>query len=190
VNKKIHGIVYLFLTLHIYAQSEKDIKFGFKAGLAFSSSQIEYQANIPTETSGTKTSLLLGIFLNIPVNKSLFFQPAVFFLSKGIKNQYGDNFGYNYFEVPLNILYKSPAKNGMFFMGGGLSPAFKVSEYYNGNALKKFDLGLNVLAGYQSPIGFSINLGYTYGLLNVSTNKEEVKNFKNRYFSVSAGYEF
>ncbi len=190
MNKKILGILIVFFSINANSQTENKVKFGIKTGLAFSSTRQEYVNDGSPGPLQTKTSLLLEMYLNVAVNKSLVFQPAVVFLTKGAVNSYGYGEGINYFEIPLDILHKLPVKNGMFFLGGGLSPAFRVSNYYSGDDIKQFDLGLNVLATYQTPIGFSINLSYTYGLLNLSNNKTYITNYQNRYLSVCAGYEF
>jgi len=100
--------------------------------------------------------------------------------------------GYNrnhYLEIPLNIHYKAQTKRGIFLSGGGVSPAFILNNYY-GNQIKQFDLGINILTSYLWPMGFSINLGYTYGLLNLSSNKSYISKIQNKYFSLTAGYEF
>ena len=95
---------------------------------------------------------------------------------------------YNYFELPLNVLYKLPSNNSKYYLGGGLSPAIKTKDYYYGGLTKEFDLGINLSAAFKVPIGFSINLNYTYGLLNVSGfGTSEIKN---RYLGLTAGYEF
>ena len=81
-------------------------------------------------------------------------------------------------------------KKGIYFWGGGLSPAIVLNRYLNGSEIKSFDLGINVLAGYQFPMGFSINLGYTYGLLNLSSNKSYISKIQNKYFSLTTSFEF
>ena len=184
--KKITLIILIFFfSINANGQSETKIKFGLKTGLAFSSTRQEHlnTAPVPLES---KTSLLIEMYLNVKIKESLYFQPAVIFLSKGPRYSYGTN----YFEIPLDILHKFSVKNGMFFLGGGLSPAFKVSTSYGSDDIKRFDLGLNALATYQTSIGFSISLSYTYGLLNLRNNKTYITNYQNRYLSVCVGYEF
>ncbi len=185
--KKISlGFLIVFFSFNANSQTENKIRFGLKTGLAFSSTRQEFLNNAGPVTLESKTSLLIEMYLNVKINERLYFQPAVIFLSKGPRYSYGTN----YFEIPLDILHKLSLKNGMFFLGGGLSPAFKVSTSYGSDDIKRFDLGLNALATYQTPIGFSINLRYTYGLLNLSNNKTYITNYQNRYLSVCVGYEF
>lgn len=185
--KKITLIILIFFfSINASCQSETKIKFGFKTGLAFSSARQEYLNDAAPVPLQSKTSLLIETYLNVKIKESLYFQPALIFLSKGPSYSYGTN----YFEIPLDILHKLSVKNGMFFLGGGLSPAFKVSTSYGSDDIKRFDLGLNALATYQTSIGFSISLSYTYGLLNLSNNKTYITNYQNRYLSVCVGYEF
>jgi hypothetical protein len=44
--------------------------------------------------------------------------------------------------------------------------------------------------GYEIPIGFSLNLNYTHGLVNVSGVREYMPVFRNRSFGIAVGYTF
>jgi Outer membrane protein beta-barrel domain len=59
--------------------------------------------------------------------------------------------------------------------------------------LTRFDIGANLLAGYQSEKGIFFKLGYNYGLLNIDPNKnnklaENQSSYRNRGFNVCIGY--
>lgn len=187
-------IVNIFLIGKVYSQSTGNITYGLKLGLAVVNTQIDYPNNSNTNMSSSgSTSLTIGGFLNIPLSKKTAFQPTLLFVSKGVRET-SQLFNYNYvtpmhyLEIPLVWLHQNPKKMGTYFIGGGLSPAFLISdEFYNVN---KFDLGINFLTGFKFPIGFSINAAYTYGLLNLSADKQQISEFKNKYFSIIIGYEF
>ncbi len=184
--KKLCSVLPLFLlVMNVYSQQERIVKFGVKAGVAFAALKQDYVDNSSSSNSVMKPGLIFGGFANIAISKSIFFQPSILYVSKRY-DYYNRN---HYLEIPLNILYKAQTKRGIFLTGGGVSPAFILNNYY-GNQIKQFDLGVNVLVGYQLPIGFSINLGYTYGLLNLSSNKSYISKIQNKYFSLTAGYEF
>ncbi len=184
--KKLCSVIPLFLlVMNVYCQQETSVKFGIKAGVAFATLKQDYIDSSFSSNSVVKPGLIFGGFANIAISKSIFFQPSILYVSKRY-DYYNRN---HYLEIPLNILYKAQTKRGIFLSGGGVSPAFILNNYY-GNQIKQFDLGIGVLVGYQLPIGFSINLGYTYGLLNLSSNKSYISKIQNKYFSLTAGYEF
>ncbi len=196
MKKKALLIPFFLTVINAYSQSGSKIKFGIKIGVAFAKSKLEYPDNSLYKFQ-TKSGLIAGGYADFGINKNVTFQSALLYVRKGViegtqSYQYNYRSGklYNYLEIPVNILYSSPAKKGNYFIGGGLSPAIKLNNYLYGDELKSFDLGVNLLAGYKFPIGFSINLGYTHGLLNVSGFKDYISKIQNKYFSIIAGYEF
>ncbi len=182
------------------------IKFGIKAGITLSNCQVKYNpAPDPAPAKPmTKSGAAFGVFIRMPLGKKTSFQPELLMIAKGMKekDQYGSSYWYKtritYLELPLNILYKPVTPKGSFFIGGGPTPAFYIGNnvfYYGEKAFKTFDLGINILAGYEIPIGFSINLHYTHGLSNIGKEKDAngtlySVNQKNRCFGIMIGYTF
>ena len=174
------------------------IRVGIKAGIAVANCKVEYNTGtMPGNSKPTsKLGAMGGGYAQILLSKKICFQPELLLVGKGMKenNQY---YSYrtdlNYLELPLNLLYKPPAPGGSFFIGGGPAPAVYIGEnvFYSGyHYFKKFDFGINILTGYELPIGFSINLHYTHGLLNISQNKTDVPVTRNRCFGLCVGYTF
>lgn len=61
--------------------------------------------------------------------------------------------------------------------------------------LKRFDAGINVLAGYKLPMGVFVKLGYSHGFINIDPNKDNAdasdrSSYKNSGFNVVVGYMF
>jgi len=174
------------------------IRFGIKAGIAIANCQIEYNTSVipGNEDPRSKLGFMGGFFAAIRMNKKVSFQPELLLVGKGMKenNQsYSYRTDLTYLELPLNLLYKPVASKGSFFIGGGPAPAIYIGEniFYSGyQYFKKFDFGINILTGYELPIGFSINLHYTHGLLNISENRTDIPLTKNRCFGLSVGYTF
>lgn len=172
------------------------VKYGVKAGLAIAKSKVEYNPSItPYNKIVFKAGAMAGGYAQIKAGKNACFQPELLIVGKGMKEKY-EAYSYRndvtYIELPLNILYKPVTSKGSFFIGGGPSPAYYIGEnfFYSGQYfIKKFDLGINLLAGYEMPIGFSINLHYTHGLTNISRSAEVLLT-KNRCFGLSVGYIF
>ena len=181
-------------------------KLGVKAGIAIAIIRMEYNPTPdpdPAEPT-SKLGAVAGFFARMPLSKKICFQPELLMVGKGFKekDQYGSSYLYKttitYLELPLNMLYKTTTSNGSFFIGGGPAPAFYIGNnafYYGDEVFKKFDLGINILAGYEIPIGFSINLHYTHGLSNIGKEKDAngtlySVNLKNRCFGLMIGYVF
>src|SRR5690606_38732495 len=140
--------------------------------------------------------LISGFYLNMDLNKKLRFQPALLLVNKGM-NEIHEDFiirkNLNYVEVQLNLLHQSTSPRSSFFIGGGLAPSYYTGEtlfYLGDNELKKIDVGINFLMGYEIPIGFSLNLNYTHGLVNISGDREFMPVFRNRSFGIAVGYTF
>ncbi|MEO6669275.1 MAG: porin family protein [Ferruginibacter sp.] len=126
----------------------------------------------------------------------------------------------NYIEVPLNVTYNLEiGKTGKVFFGLGPAVAIGLSgnyKYANGDKykvkfdglklddydspgdadnehLKRVDVGLNVLGGFQLGMGAFAKIGYTYGFVNIDPNKdnndaEDRSTYKNRGFNICIGY--
>lgn len=180
-------------------QTKSDrIRFGIKAGVAIAKAKIEYS---PATSPGnaepkSKRGAMSGVFARMVLGPKALFQSELLMVGKGAKeiNQY---YSYRthltYLELPLNVLYKTSDSKGSFFIGGGPAPAFYIGEniFYGSNqGFKKFDFGINILTGYELPIGFSINLNYTYGLVNINRNNLDGPLTKNRSFGLTVGYVF
>lgn len=191
-------MVAIFFAIIAFGQnqptSEKKVRFGIKAGVTVAKTQFENKWN-PTDYS-FKTGGFFGVFIRKSLNKSVYFQPELLLVNKGAKEKHED---YNYrvdltyLELPLNLLYKSSDSKGGFFIGGGPAPSVFIGDnifYFGDQNAKSFDFGINILTGYELPIGFSINLNYTHGLLNLTSDKEHVPTIRNRSFGLTLGYLF
>ena len=126
-----------------------------------------------------------------------------------------DKLTLNYIEVPLNVVYNIKlSKLGKVFFG--LGPAIGIGlsgkdKYIdvddNGNAItvkedikfdgdknstdnklhyKRTDIGANILAGFQLPMGVFAKLGFTYGFSNIDPYTDY--KYKNRCFNICVGY--
>jgi len=119
----------------------------------------------------------------------------------------------SYIEVPLNIIGKFDAAPGNFLLGAGPYIAYALSAKNRGHykfdgpgtsedvsqptdariefgdgedEMKRVDYGINMLAGYEFLNGRFFNLGYGFGLNNISNVDESTA--RNRVISVSIGF--
>jgi hypothetical protein len=132
---------------------------------------------------------------------SLVIAEGLQFIQKGAKDQ-GDNgkTTLNYLELLGDAVYQYNLENyagslfagaGPYFgygLGGKFSGAGISAPAFGGNGgYKRFDFGLQVMAGYAFPTGVNIRLGYEYGLSNKAPGGSDFTS-RNRAFSVNAGY--
>ena len=122
----------------------------------------------------------------------------------------------NYLELPLNVVYNLPAGDGNVFLGGGpsfglgLSGKDKSKDLESGGSgtetttdikfdgkkdatdnfehLKAIDFGINLIGGYKLANGLFFNVGYSFGLSNISVETDETA--KNNGLSFKVGYLF
>ena len=180
-----------FITQYSFGQKPT---IGIKFGLALSNATID-PLNIYDnfKTSG-KTSVVGGIYLNVPSSKKLIFRPGAEVVGKGAKQSY-DTYGYSapirftYIDFPINTLYKINCASGYLLAGGGPVIGVPVNREFSQYPLKT-EFGVNGIVGYEIPIGASLNLNYTYGLNNVNKDNQFVSKISNRYLGITIGYTF
>jgi hypothetical protein len=164
----------------------------------------------------------LGFIADLPIGNSYgwHFQPGVFYTNKGAKQQqafdpylsklsyYSYSQSLNYFDVPLNLVYKFPsATNSRLILGGGPLTSFYYSgsESYSaldtlgnltydikrdlkvGNGDKEFRVlhwGLNLLAGVEFG-NLYITANYSKGLTPYFTQGD--KKYKHGSFGITLG---
>lgn len=192
---------------------DKPVTFGVKAGVAFPN--LTFSAMGTSVSLDSKTTFYVGGIADIKVSNILSLQPGLTYMSKGTKS--GDAFfedeetdlegsiNISYLELPVNLVANFNAGTGKFFVGAGPYAAYALSG--NGKAggvkedmpfgsnegeFKRFDFGLNFLAGYQLTNGLNIHAGYGIGLgkiMNGETSEIDLA-VKNKVFSVGLGFNF
>lgn len=129
----------------------------------------------------------------------------------GKGGKYSDRFGTStthmtYLEIPVYVLYSHllPEGKGRLFGGLGFYLAYGLwgkSSYVdgtgatgsfgafdiNGGGYKRFDTGLNFMAGYQLPQGLRLSLVHELGLTSIDPVARADKT-KNRVWSLNVGY--
>jgi hypothetical protein len=186
-------------------------KFGFVAGGTLGWMRNESETGIKN-TSGTLPGFNAGVIGDLPVGNKFSIQPSLSFLQKGQSNS-GDGgdltMRLNYLELPLNFIYRAPGKDGHLVVGlgptlsYGLSgkATFKISgqesssDVHFGNSqedFKPFEMGANILAGYEWKHGFFMQLNYNMGFSNLFPSDPQFPNdpqyLKNSYVGLKIGY--
>ena len=180
----------------VFAQAPK---FGFKAGVNLNNvSSNDEELN---EELAGRTSIHLGVITDFSMSKSLSFQPQVLFSGRGAKIDHGDHkdvYAFNSLEIPLNFTYRKNASKGVF-LGVGPSLGYNLSGKVKGDhdsedivfgsgngEIKRLDLGLNAIFGYQFSNKYFVSTIYSSGLSNWSN--ESNSTWKNNIVGISVGF--
>lgn len=181
------------------AFSQKSTTFGFKLGLASNYLTFKFDDE---ELASSNTRPFIGAVVNCRLTENFSIQPNLLLIMKGgmVEAMKINTF---HIDVPVNFLYTT---NG-FFAGGGPNFSYGVVgrldlgnedvDVYNQDeaedlTLKRFDVGANILMGYNFPGGITVAANFTPMLLNTykgSTEPEDIKgHFKT--FAFTVGYMF
>jgi hypothetical protein len=195
--KKLTLIALLVLSATmVFAQAPK---FGFKAGLNLNN--VSTNDDELKEELGGRTSIHLGVITDFTMSKSLSFQPQLLFSGRGAKIDHGDHkdvYAFNSLEIPLNFTYRKNASKGVFLGVGpslGYNLSGKVKEDHDSEdivfgsgdgEIKRLDLGLNALIGYQFSNKYFVSTNYSSGLSNWSN--ESNSTWKNNIVGISVGF--
>lgn len=141
-----------------------------------------------------------GIFVTLPVNRSLAFQPEVNYIRKGrsnepslLKNSIPADYTVNYLQVPLQVQFRNEemfkSSKSVFFLNAGPYTAFALNsrEHYQGddgarsaalNHNLKNDWGITVGIGFQTPAlkqNLRMDLKYDMGLSKIAYQDEDYR---------------
>jgi len=193
--------------------------FGIQAGASFYN--VNYKPDDPTEDYDTKIRVGFtgGFVADWSLGSNISFRPELNFVQKGYKvktSQAGFSIDgyeqYNYLELPLNVVYNTPAGRGSFFVGLGPVLSLGLSGKYKATVsgpgmpattetddikfgsnkdkdhYKAFEFGADIIAGYKFSQGVFITAGYNLGLNDLSLDDSYSQ--KNMGFNVKVGYMF
>lgn len=186
----------------VYAQT---ITFGVKAGVqssAFSMRSTDSDNKIIIESP--RTGFLLGATADYKLSPNWSLQPHLLLtLRNGAINVGTGTTRLIAIDLPLNMLYRQDN----FFIGAGPNFSYGISakgipyddsedteDFYspgnNGIKIKRFELGLNAVMGYEFTSGITVAANYTRGLSNILDMQDEPTKVHSRMFGISLGYLF
>jgi hypothetical protein len=153
-----------------------------------------------------KYSVHAGIVADLSIQPSFSIQPQLLFVLKGGKLPSGGEFEFSAIDLPINLLYRH---NGFFgglgpnfsyllsgklrTTGGEVADLFKDESFTNSITVKRLEIGINTLIGYEFAGGFLISANYAAGLNSIFESKDNAgANLlaHNSYFGFSFGYMF
>jgi len=218
-----------------YGQGFSNATFGVRAGVNFtkfggSDADIfaddldEYGLDMKTSF---KPGIQLGVVVNFPMkNEKLTFQTGLIYSQQGAKWKASGTVTYltvpikceadvrmnlNYFQIPLNFLYRHDLNSDLslllqagpyicYGINGKLKSKVKVSaagvtesesdeenlKFGSEDELNNFDLGLGLGVGVLFREKIHVGLGYNLGFANISSDV----NIKNKGFALTITYMF
>lgn len=197
--KKLLLILVLFVSGGIVSAQTK---FGVKVG--YNAANVSSNLDDVKEDGKTLSGIGFGAFVEFAAGKNFVIQPQLNYNRKGIAIAHAghsDKLIFNVLDIPVNALYRS---NNGFFIGGGPNLGFNLSgglrshddptenEDFsfgkNEDQIKRMDIGLNFLTGYEFKNGLFISANYLRGLTNLSNTPGET--WRNNMLNVSLGFSF
>lgn len=201
---------------------EKPLQISVKAGVTFpkivaSKDAAAFDGAVISE-SNVNTSFYLGATVDIPLGKSITFQPGFSVTGKGTKASYASFISNNnpsgkinllYFEIPANaVAYIPVGKNKLFFglgpyLGIALSGTARYKYVINDDVVRpdkqnikfgsdkdfeRLDFGGNALAGFQFSNKLNIQGGISASASKISNSKDLYLSAKNLVYSVGLGF--
>ena len=186
--------------LFMHAANAQKARIGFTVG--GTSANYIVKENGEDQSANAKAGFTGGLIFNVAAGKKFMIQPGINWVEKGTTDEEnGEKISIttSNVEVPVNFLY---ASKGGFFIGGGPYAAFAVSgkakagdvsaKIHFGNSsddvMKGFDLGTNVVTGYQSPKGLLVAANFNQGLTNLAPSDGSNSSIKSAYIGIKLGY--
>jgi hypothetical protein len=177
---------------------------GVNAGVNFFNQTMKSNGN-KVDDLKMLTGFHIGVDYEIGVAPDFYFAPGLQFSTKGTNIDFVKTKAVlNYFEVPLNLVYKPLLGDGNLIVNFGPYLGYAVSGKYKDDIAdtdiefgsddtddyKPFDMGANIGFGYQLGMGLSFKLNAQLGLINILPDGDSDNLVKNNGFAFSVGYRF
>lgn len=194
--KKAILVIALLLATVLPAAAQSGTAFGIKAGVNFANLSFDPDDE---ESVESRTGLVVGALVLVPVNPRFAFQPEFLYSQQGATQDEGDGkIKLDYFNIPLlaNINLTSGTENSFSLIVGpqlgfrtSAKAEFEGEEEDFKDETESFDFGM-VLGVAGTMKNFLIDARYTWGLSNINKIESDAQKVKNRVFTISAGILF
>src|SRR5688572_4128542 len=185
------------------------VSFGIKGGVQQTSIALKAdQGDNDYKLESPSIGFQIGGVADIAISSHFSVQPNLLFNYRSGQFNFGEGADFTQMsvDIPINALYRH---NG-FFIGAGPNISYALSgkakpfddaeedmEFYEGiededAPIKRFEIGVNALMGYQFPSGFGISANFTRGLNNLVNDDDqaEVMKFNFKQFGLTFSYMF
>jgi hypothetical protein len=196
------------------------VSYGLTGSLNLANQKIKAsEGGLTVARNGSSiVSFQVGGFADITLSKNISFAPELMLSGEGCNIPGNDpntgesitlNFRAYYLRIPLNLLFETELRgNAKFFIGAGpdfgfglfgkSSVGFSSTNTFQDSLFKRFDLGLNLIAGVELAAGVRLSLNYDLGLSSIvgstfsslvgNASGGETIHWYNRVISFSVGY--
>jgi len=186
--------------------------FGIKAGVNFASLIASEENFSNVATSGSVVMFSAGAYFDAPLGAGgLSLQPGLYYTGKGGNSNDGESTGkikLNYLQLPVNVVYTIPVRQGKFFFGGGPYAAYALSAKAqdkiggrnisvdltlgsdNNSDIKRTEFGLTLMVGFQFTNKLILGVNSDLGLTSILPGENNGYSMRNRVYGISAGYSF
>lgn len=179
-------------------KADQPVTFSIRGGVNFS--------NVTISDGGfsvspkNHTGFHAGVAVDFPLVESFYLQSGLYYTVKGFKIGFADTKANSaYLELPILASYRYNFSDAVqlqvnfgpylaYGVGGEYKNSIDGKEDFFGYQFKRFDMGLQVGAGFTFARHYYIGFAYEAGLVNIAKNFDG--KVKNSNFFISAGYQF
>lgn len=172
----INKFLLVILLITCIFTSKAQTRIGIKGGANIAN--VYVTSGNESSSGDAITTFHIGALLESRFTDKILFQPNLLFSQKGFSEKPTNKATVNYIELPVNLLYEI-SRN--FTFGGGIYGAYAINgkgtlngksydyDFSKGKA-NRFDLGVNLIIGYEVIDGIRLNVNYTHGFANTVDN--------------------
>lgn len=202
-NRILVLLTVCFLTGTAYAQKPQ---IGLMGGLNISSMHFSPPPSAySTEVKvNSKAGIMLGGLFDVPIAKNSYIEAGLVYDMKGLKlsgQELELRYTYHYLDIPVYFKYRY---KGIFAAAGpylglavggkvkvisvdtSLSEKIPIGSDPDSDGIKRLDMGINIKAGYELPVGVFFSLQYGFGFANVEPALHTIEH--HNVFTVGIGY--
>lgn len=192
MKKHLLTLSAILLAAHAWSQ----VQVGFKGGLNLA--HVSTNQTMIENHKKTWATLQGGLVFDFSASDNFSFQPHILLQGKGTRwetDSIKGKYRFLSLDIPLNLLYRS---NG-FFIGGGPNLGFNLNASSkvdgtvtdigigsNDEEVRRFDFGINLMAGYQTESGFTVGVNYLRGITNIDQTPDS--DWRNHVFALTIGF--
>lgn len=182
------------------------VSFGVKAGIQENTLSLKYKNDGEwSRQAVTGFGFHAGGVADISLSEKFSLQPQLLYAFRGTSMSSKSHINIHTVDLPVNFLYKT----GGFFIGVGPNLSYGLSaksktdgedtqdlykkeegDEQNEAQLKRFELGANIILGYQFANNLFISANYTKGLSNIANTQTDHQKYSTKIAGLSVGYMF
>lgn len=172
------------MALFAIAANAQAPRWGIKAGLNF--------ANLGRDANtDARVGFHIGGLAEWKMTDLISLQPEALLSMKG-----ADDISAWYLEVPINAKFNFELGKGNIYLtvgpyiGIGLFGEVNDYDWFGADRNKRFDIGGGLGVGYEFAQHWFVNLGYSYGFMNINDTPHSSIKYNQMNCNLSFGYKF